>query len=98
MIVLVAGFEAQAGKEKEMEEVLKSVFPHVQSEQGTLTYVLHRAKNNPGKFLFYEKYKDETALALHGAAPYILDLFPKVGPLMAGEPTMEMYEVIAAKA
>ena len=97
MIVVTAVLQAKEGKEKEMEEVLKGIFPHVQSEEGTLKYILHRSQSNPGRFLFYEKYKDQDAFAAHGATPYLAELFAKVGPLMEGEPSLEMYEEIAAK-
>ncbi|MDY7034019.1 MAG: putative quinol monooxygenase [Thermodesulfobacteriota bacterium] len=97
MIVVSAVIKAQAGKEKEMEDALKSMIPKVQSEEGTLAYVLHRALNDPTKFFFYEKYKDQAAFDFHGSTPHIAELFGKIGPLLDGQPTIDMYEELAAK-
>jgi quinol monooxygenase YgiN len=97
MIVVAAVLKAQAGKEREMEDALRAMIPKVQSEEGTLAYVLHRAQNEPGKFLFYEKYKDKAAFDHHGSTPYIKELFGKIGPLLDGKPSIEMYEELAAK-
>ncbi|OIP35731.1 MAG: antibiotic biosynthesis monooxygenase [Deltaproteobacteria bacterium CG12_big_fil_rev_8_21_14_0_65_43_10] len=97
MIVVVAFLKAQAGKEREMEDALRAMIPKVQSEEGTLAYVLHRAQNEPGKFLFYEKYKDKAAFDHHGSTSHIQELFGKIGPLLDGKPSIEMYEELAAK-
>jgi len=97
MMVVVATFEAQPGKEQEVEEILKAAVPNTQAEEGTLVYNLHRAQGNPCKFMFYEKYADEAAFAVHGAAPYLAELITKVVPLITGEPVIELYEELAAK-
>ncbi len=97
MIVISAVMEAAPGKEQEMEEVLRGLVSATQSEEGTLTYVLHRALGNPGKFLFYEKYTDEAALAFHSGTPQFAESFGKLAPLLAGDPVIEMYEELAAK-
>ena len=97
MIVVSAVLEARAGKEKDMESALRDFMPKVQSEEGTIAYILHRSKGNPVKFMIYEKYVDETALAYHGSTEYFKDLFDKVGPILAGAPSIEIYEELAAK-
>lgn len=97
MIVVAAVLEAQEGKEKDMESALMDFMPKVQSEEGTLAYILHRSKGNPGKFLVYEKYVDDAALAYHGSTEHFKELFDKVGPVLAGAPSIEVYEELAAK-
>jgi quinol monooxygenase YgiN len=97
MITLVAVLEAKEGKEKEMENALMDMIPKVQPEEGTLAYILHRAQNKPGKFLFYEKYKDGAALTHHSTTSYMKELFEKIGPLLAGPPSIETYDELAAK-
>ena len=96
MLVVVAKMKAKQGKEQEMEEALRWIIPQVESEEGTLQYVLHRAKREPGSFLFYEKYRDKAALTTHGSTPYFAELFAKVGPLLDGDPSIEIYEDIAS--
>jgi len=96
-MVVVAVVKAQAGKEKEMEDALRAMIPKVQSEEGTIAYILHRAQNEQGKFLIYEKYRDGAAFDFHSSTPYFKELFEKIGPLIDGQPHVEMYEELAAK-
>lgn len=96
MITVVAIMKAQQGKEKEMEDALRAVIPQVASEQGTMQYILHRARKDPGKFVMYETYRDKEALNLHGSTPYFADLFARIGPLLDGAPVLEILEELAA--
>ena len=96
-MVVVAVVKAQAGKEKEMEDALRAMIPKVQSEEGTIAYILHRAQNEQGKFLFYEKYRDRAAFDFHSSTPHFKELFGKISPLLDGQPHVEMYEELAAK-
>lgn len=96
MLTVVAVLKAKEGTEKDMEEALKKVVPQVAQEQGTLAYALHRAKKDPTKFLFYEQYKDKEALGLHSSTSYFLEMFGAIGPLLDGNPSIEIYEEIAS--
>jgi quinol monooxygenase YgiN len=96
MLTVVAVLKAKEGREKEMEEALMKVVPQVAAEGGTLAYVLHRAKKDPTKFLFYEKYQDKEALNAHSSTPYFLEMFGAVGSLLDGNPSIEVYEEIAS--
>ena len=96
-MVVVAVLKAQAGKEKAMEDALRAMIPKVQSEEGTIAYILHRAQNERGKFLFYEKYRDKAAFDIHSSTPHFQELFGKIGPLLEGQPIVEIYEELAGK-
>ncbi len=96
MLTVVAVLKAKEGSEKEMENALTGIVPKIQAEEGTLAYVIHRAKKEPGKFLIYEKYRDKDALNLHSSTPYFVELFGVLAPLLDGNPTIEVFEEIAA--
>lgn len=96
MIVVVAVMKARQGKEKEMEDALRAIVPQVEAEDGTLQYILHRARKDPGKFILYEKYRDKDALNVHSATPYFAELFTKIGPLLDGGPTIDVIEELAS--
>ncbi|HPI91865.1 MAG TPA: putative quinol monooxygenase [Deltaproteobacteria bacterium] len=96
MIVVVAVMKAQQGKEKEMEDALRAIVPQVDAEEGTLQYILHRARKDPGKFILYEKYRDKEALNVHSATPHFADLFARIGPLLDGAPTIDVLEELAS--
>lgn len=36
------------------------------AEEGTLAYIAHQRKDDPTMFVFYEKYADDAAFAVHG--------------------------------
>ena len=93
-MIVVAKLKAKKGEEKKMESILKGILPDVQKEEGTLVYTLHRSQNNPGIFLFYEKYKDAEALTHHSTTPHFKLLFGNIMPLLDGQPEIEMYEEI----
>jgi quinol monooxygenase YgiN len=96
MLIVVAKMDAQVGKEDEMEKALRDMIPNVESEEGTLAYVLHRMKKKPQKFLMYEKYRDKEALTHHSSTPYFAELFGKIAPLMDGDPAIEVYEMLSS--
>jgi len=96
MLVVIAIMKAQAGKEQEMERALMEMIPKVQAEQGTMTYALHRVRKEPRKFIMYEKYRDKESFQHHGATPYFAELFGSIGPLLDGDPTIEICEMLAA--
>jgi len=97
MIVVSAVLEAQAGKESDMEGALRDFITKVQAEEGTIAYILHRSKGNPAKFMVYEKYIDKAAFAYHGSTEYFKELFDTIGPILGEDPSIEIYEELAAK-
>jgi len=95
MLVVVAVIKAKAGMEQDVENAIKAIIPKVEVEEGTLAYTLHRGKKEPGKFLFYEKYINKEALALHASTLHFKELFQKITPMLDGAMTVDMYEVLA---
>jgi quinol monooxygenase YgiN len=62
--------EAVAGREQDLERELRALLAPTRSEPGCLTYELHRDPENPAKFMFFEKFKNQAALDEHVNAPY----------------------------
>lgn len=96
MIVVAAVVQAKKGKETELETLLKSLFPNVKQEDGVVEYVLHRSQSDPGKFFFYEKYKNQQALDYHMNTSYLKEVFHKFNSLVNGQPQVDIYEDIAS--
>jgi (4S)-4-hydroxy-5-phosphonooxypentane-2,3-dione isomerase len=67
MIVLVADYYAQEGKDDEIAEILKTMVAYCNSdkEPGCLSYIVNRSIEDPRKFLLYEQYTDEEAVNAH---------------------------------
>lgn len=92
MIIITAVIQAKKGKEEEVAGALRGMIPKVRAEAGAIAYVLHRSTTNPGKFFFYERYKDQAAFDYHGSTPYFRDLFKKIRDLIVDAPEVEFYE------
>lgn len=95
MIVISAVLNAKRGKEVELEQLLKTLFNHVKQENGVVEYVLHRGQKDPGKFFFYEKYKDQQAVDFHMSTAYLKETFEKYEELLSKPSEVEFYENIA---
>ncbi len=97
MITVVAVIKALEGKENEMEAAFIDMVNKVKVEEGTISYILHRSAIDETTFLFYEQYTDEEAFDLHSSSPLMAEMFEKIGPLLDGEPSIDMYDILAKK-
>ena len=96
-MTVVAVIKALEGKEKEMEAAFIDMVDKVKAEKDTITYVLHRSAIDETTFMFYEQYTDEEAFDLHSSSPIMAEMFEKIGPLLDGEPSIDMYDILAKK-
>ena len=94
MFTLTAKLKAKPGMEKAVEEAARSMFPGVGSEQGTVTYSLHRDVNDSSVFMFYEQYKDEAAFKAHCETPHFKHLFESLDGKLASKPEETFYTVL----
>lgn len=94
MFVQVVTVKVQQGKEAEFESLVKSILPKVKQEKGTLQYVLHRSKEEVGRYLFYETYVDKEAKELHLSKPYVTEMISASSDLLAEKPSITLYEEI----
>jgi quinol monooxygenase YgiN len=69
-LVLNVHMQAQAGRERDLETQLRALLEPTRKEPGCLAYELHKDPENPGKFMLYEKFKDQAALDLHLDTPH----------------------------
>jgi len=97
MLTIVAKMKIKAGKESEAEAALLDMVAYVRAnEPGTTRYALHRAVGDPTTLLMYEQYADQAAVDTHGTSPRIQQLFGTLGPLLDGQPSIEMYREVKA--
>ncbi|HUI51888.1 MAG TPA: putative quinol monooxygenase [Terriglobales bacterium] len=69
-IVLNVFMEAVAGREQDLANQLRALLEPTRKEPGCLVYELHSDPENQGKFLFYEKFRNQAALDFHIATPH----------------------------
>jgi quinol monooxygenase YgiN len=98
MLTIVAKIKIKAGQEGAAEAALKDMIAYVRrAEPDTLRYALHRGVGDPTMLLMYEQYKDQAAVDAHGTSDRIQQLFTTLGPLLDGQPSIEMYQEVAGK-
>ena len=100
---VVATLKAKAGKEKDLETLMKSVAKDTHREQGCLFYSMHRTQSDPGIFIFVEKWTGPDALQDHLSSPHVaaalarkdellesIEIVPLI-PIPAGDSKKEVF-------
>lgn len=95
-LALLALLDAKAGKEKELEEFLKSALPLAQQEPGTTSW--YALKLGPGRFGIFDTFKSEDGRDAHLTGPIAKALMAKADELLAKPPQIEKVELLAVKA
>ncbi len=90
-----AQLEAKPGKEKELEDFLKSAQPLAEAESLTLTW--YAIKLGPGKYGIFDTFADENGRNAHLNGPVAKALFAKAGELLAKPPEIAKPEILASK-
>jgi len=91
-----AVLESKAGKEREVEEFLKSAQPLAEKEEGTLTWYAVRIA--PAKYAIFDTFASEKGREAHFAGEIAKALFAKAKELFANDPEIHKLDVLAAKA
>jgi quinol monooxygenase YgiN len=95
-LAIWAQLEAKPGKEKEVEEFLKSAQPLAEREAGTLTW--YAIKLGPGKYGIFDTFADENGRNAHLNGEIAKALMAKASELFAKPPEIGKPEILASKA
>lgn len=91
-----ATVNAKPGKEKEVEDFLKSAQALAEQEPGTITW--YAVKMGPGSFGIFDTFVDEAGREAHLNGEIAKALFSEEAKaLLAKEPQVSKIDVIAAK-
>jgi quinol monooxygenase YgiN len=91
-----AQLEAKPGKEKEVEEFLKSAQPLAEREAGTTAW--YALKIGPAKFGIFDTFADEQGRDAHLNGEIAKALFARAQELFAKEPEVHKIAILAEKA
>src|ERR1700679_2677463 len=94
-LAILVQLEAKAGKEKELEEFLKSAQPLAEREPGTVSW--YAIKMGPGKYGIFDTFADENGRNAHLTGAIAKALFAKADELFAKAPDIAKPEILAAK-
>ena len=95
IICVAAHFQAQAGHEETVRQLLLQAAAAVRADEpGNLMYTAHQDPKAPAQFFIYEQYADQTALEAHRDSPHYQELVVKqIGPLLA-ERAVTFYQLL----
>ncbi|MEJ1117124.1 putative quinol monooxygenase [Phyllobacterium sp. CCNWLW109] len=79
----IANFKAVGGREKELEEILKTMVAPTRAEDGCINYDLHVHADDPTRFVLYEGWKSPEALDLHMKMPHFLEMLKGLDGVVA---------------
>lgn len=94
MVTLMATLKAKKGQEDALEAILVKLVKEVESEEGTLEYVLNRSATDPASFMVFEVYKDNDALTLHSSTDYFKAAMKESGAFLESKPGIEFYNEV----
>jgi quinol monooxygenase YgiN len=88
--------EAKAGKEKELEDFLKSALPLAQAEPKTVRW--YALKLDRSRFGIFDTFADAAGRDAHLAGDIAKALFAKADELLAKPPAIDQPEILAVKS
>lgn len=94
-LAIWAQLDAKPGKEKEVEEFLKSAQPLAVKEKTTVTW--YAIKLAPGKYGIFDTFADEKGREAHLTGDIAKALFAKATDLFSKPPEIAKPEILAAK-
>jgi len=95
-VAIWAQLEAKPGKERELEEFLKSAQPLAERERETVSW--YAIKMGPGKYGIFDTFADENGRNAHLNGEIAKALFAKATDLLATPPEISKPEVLTVKS
>ena len=95
MVVLTAILMAAEGKGDAVEAEFKKLVPQVLKDPGALAYIVHRAVDNPNKFLVYEQYENQDAFQAHSKTEHFKAWGLATRGMYAGRAEIQFYNKVA---
>jgi len=92
---IVATIKIKEGANEAFEAVAKELMAAVRAnEPGNKLYQFCKAKDDPTTYVVMEIYADQAATEAHGKSDHFRSIGAKMGPSMAGRPTIQYLEPI----
>ena len=92
---LFVRLEARAGKERELEEFLKSALPLAQEEAATVAWFAVRF--GPSSFAIFDVFPDDAGRQAHLTGRIAAALMARAGELLSSPPVIEKLDTLASK-
>jgi quinol monooxygenase YgiN len=90
-VTLIAKIKAKQGSEGQLEAAFHDMIKKVRAaEPGCQAYILHKANDDPTKFVWYETYADQAAFDNHRKTEHMKEMGGRIANLLDGRPEIEM--------
>lgn len=96
-VTLLAKLTVAEGKMDDLKAALSDLIDAASEEEGLEVYSAHADPNDPSVVWFFEMYRDEAALAVHGKGEKMKAAMGTLGAFLGGRPEVTMLEPLAAK-
>jgi quinol monooxygenase YgiN len=96
-ISVIAKIPCKPGARADVIDGLRTMLEHVESEEGTLRYVLHQDANDDDLLWVYEVYADQAGLDAHSKSDAMKSLGRAIGAHMAGAPELTFMTPVGGK-
>lgn len=98
MFALVVRFDVRPGSEADFDRLVATTTARIRAEEpGTLLYLCHTVRGQPGARIFYELYRDNAAFQAHEVQPHIKEFHAQREPYMAGPERVEFLDRLDGK-
>jgi quinol monooxygenase YgiN len=95
MIGLVVRFRLRQGHEEAFDELIAETVRGIEGEPGTVCYVVNEARDAPNERIFFELYRDDTALDAHETAPHVQRFLAARRDHLAAEPEVTRVRAVS---
>jgi quinol monooxygenase YgiN len=90
MFTLLVEMHIKPGSEKQFRKLAQEAVRNTRQEPGNAAYEVHQDAKNPGKFVFFEKWRGISALTDHVAKDYTKALLSGVSELAESPMTIRL--------
>jgi quinol monooxygenase YgiN len=94
-VTVIATLKAKPGQEAALHDLFLGLVAHARAEATNISYDLVVSVDDPATFVSIECWENADALAAHLKTPPVLDAIGKLGPIVAGPPSILSYKMVS---
>jgi len=91
-VVVIASAKAQAGREDDLAQALRTNADASRREAGCISYGVLRS--DTGVFMTIERWRSRADVEAHMAAPHVQTLLHTITPMLASPPDIQVLEEV----
>ncbi len=95
MLYVIATLTARPDTTDATRDALAALVEPTRAEAGCQGYALTQSTDDPAVFRTVEQWDDADAIAAHMASAHVAEAFAKAGGLLAAEPDIRTFAVVA---